>query len=96
MRKIGFIGLGNMGGPMALNLVSSGLSVIGYDVDEKANLLAKKNKIEIAIDIDSLVKDIDVLITMLPASEHVTGVYFEENLLEKLDKSPHPSLYYPN
>ena len=87
MRKIGFIGLGNMGGPMALNLVSSGLSVIGYDVDEKANLLAKENKIEISIDIDSLVKDIDVLITMLPASEHVTGVYLEENLLEKLDKS---------
>jgi 3-hydroxyisobutyrate dehydrogenase len=87
MKKIGFIGLGNMGGPMASNLVASGLSVTGYDLNEEANLLAKNNGIQIAFNIDSLIEDIDVLITMLPASEHVEKVYLGENLLDKLDKS---------
>ena len=87
MNKIGFIGLGNMGGPMASNLVASGLSVTGYDLNEEANLLAKNNGIQISFNIESLIEDIDVLITMLPASEHVEKVYLGENLLDKLDKS---------
>ena len=87
MKKIGFIGLGNMGGPMASNLVASGLSVTGYDLNEEANLLAKNNGIQISFNIESLIEDIDVLITMLPASEHVEKVYLGENLLDKLDKS---------
>jgi 3-hydroxyisobutyrate dehydrogenase len=87
MNKIGFIGLGNMGGPMASNLVASGLSVTGYDLNEEANLLAKDNGIQISSNIESLIEDIDVLITMLPASEHVEKVYLGENLLDKLDKS---------
>mgnify|MGYP000060954233 FL=1 len=87
MNKIGFIGLGNMGGPMASNLVASGLSVTGYDLNEEVNLLAKDNGIQISSNIESLIEDIDVLITMLPASEHVEKVYLGENLLDKLDKS---------
>ena len=87
MNKIGFIGLGNMGGPMASNLVASGLSVTGYDLNEEANLLAKDNGIQISSNIESLIEDIDVLITMLPASEHVEKVYLGENLLDKFDKS---------
>ena len=87
MNKIGFIGLGNMGGPMASNLVASGLSVTGYDLNEEANLLAKDNGIQISSNIESLIEDIDVLLTMLPASEHVEKVYLGENLLDKLDKS---------
>ena len=87
MNKIGFIGLGNMGGPMASNLVASGLSVTGYDLNEEANLLAKDNGIQISSNIESLIEDINVLITMLPASEHVEKVYLGENLLDKLDKS---------
>ena len=87
MNKIGFIGLGNMGGPMASSLVASGLSVTGYDLNEEANLLAKDNGIQISSNIESLIEDIDVLITMLPASEHVEKVYLGENLLDKLDKS---------
>lgn len=76
-----------MGGPMASNLVASGLSVTGYDLNEEANLLAKDNGIQISSNIESLIEDIDVLITMLPASEHVEKVYLGENLLDKLDKS---------
>ena len=48
MSKIGFIGLGNMGSPMASNLVTSGLSVTGYDLNEEANLLAKGNGVAIS------------------------------------------------
>ena len=87
MSKIGFIGLGNMGGPMASNLVTSGLSVTGYDLNEEANLLAKGNGVAISSSIESLIEDIDVLITMLPASEHVEKIYLGDNLLDKLDKS---------
>jgi 3-hydroxyisobutyrate dehydrogenase len=72
---------------MASNLVASGLSVTGYDLNEEANLLAKDNGIQISSNIESLIEDIDVLITMLPASEHVEKVYLGENLLDKLDKS---------
>ena len=87
MSKIGFIGLGNMGSPMASNLVTSGLSVTGYDLNEEANLLAKGNGVAISSSIESLIEDIDVLITMLPASEHVEKIYLGDNLLDKLDKS---------
>jgi len=87
MSKIGFIGLGNMGSPMASNLVTSGLSVTGYDLNEEANLLAKGNGVAISSSVESLIEDIDVLITMLPASEHVEKIYLGDNLLDKLDKS---------
>ena len=71
MKKIGFIGLGNMGGPMATNLVKAGLEVIGFDLLEEATMKSKQNGIQIAKDAASTVKNVDVLISMLPASKNV-------------------------
>ena len=88
MKKIGFIGLGNMGGPMATNLVKAGLEVIGFDLLEEATRKAKQNGIQIAKDAASTVKNVDVLISMLPASKNVESLYLGENgLLTKLDTS---------
>mgnify|MGYP003303183188 CR=1 FL=1 len=47
MEKIGFIGLGNMGMPMAQNLISNGIKVKGFDVSEEVLKQALKNKIDI-------------------------------------------------
>ena len=88
MKKIGFIGLGNMGGPMATNLVKAGLDVIGFDLLEEATRKAKQNGIQIAKDAASTLKNVDVLISMLPSSKNVESLYLgEDGLLSKLDKT---------
>ena len=75
MAKIGFIGLGNMGGPMAANLVKAGHKVTGFDI-AAANLdrLAADGG-RAASRLPEAVKDNEVVITMLPAGRHVSEVY---------------------
>ena len=88
MKKIGFIGLGNMGEPMATNLVKAGFDVIGFDLIEEAKKKAERNGIQIAKDAVSASESVDALISMLPASEHVESLYLgEDGLLAKLDKT---------
>ena len=88
MKKIGFIGLGNMGEPMAANLVKAGFDVIGFDLIEEAKKKAERNGIQIAEDVVSASDNVDALISMLPASEHVESLYLgEDGLLSKLDKT---------
>ena len=87
MEKIGFIGLGNMGMPMARNLISNGIKVKGFDVSEEVLKQASKNKIEVCSDNLQASKEIDVLITMLPNSEAVSSVFNSESLLENIDPS---------
>ena len=87
MEKIGFIGLGNMGMPMAQNLISNGIKVKGFDVSEEVLKQASKNKIEVCSDTLQASKEIDVLITMLPTGEAVSSVFNSESLLENIDPS---------
>ena len=88
MKKIGFIGLGNMGEPMAANLVKAGFDVIGFDLIEEAKKKAERSGIHIAEDAVSASENVDALISMLPASEHVESLYLgEDGLLSKLDKT---------
>ena len=87
MEKIGFIGLGNMGMPMAQNLISNGIKVKGFDVSEEVLKQASKNKIEACSDTLQVSKEIDVLITMLPNGEAVSSVFNSESLLENIDPS---------
>ncbi len=88
MKKIGFIGLGNMGEPMATNLVKAGFDVIGFDLIEEAKKKAERNGIQIVKDAVSASKNVDALISMLPASEQVESLYLgEDGLLSKLDKT---------
>ena len=78
MATIGFIGLGNMGGPMAANLIKAGHQVKGYDLsqDALANLVADGGEsVSAASDAATAA---DVVVTMLPAGAHVRSVYLDE------------------
>lgn len=75
MSKIAFIGLGNMGLPMALNLTKANHDVVGFDLSEVSCKEAEKLGIKIAGSAEQAVKTADVVITMLPKGEHVLSVY---------------------
>jgi 3-hydroxyisobutyrate dehydrogenase len=77
MSNIGFIGLGNMGAPMAANLVKSGGSVLGFDVVAAARDAAGGDGVQIVANAQSTVENADVVITMLPSGEHVLAVWNE-------------------
>jgi 3-hydroxyisobutyrate dehydrogenase len=80
--KIAFIGLGNMGLPMALNLLKAGHLVTGFDLVKSQLDLFTAAGGAIAPDLKTAAKDAEVLISMLPASKHVEGLYLgEEGLL---------------
>ena len=77
MATIAFIGLGNMGNPMAANLVKAGHTVLGFDLIPQNLETAKANGLEIAASAVEAVKNADAIVTMLPAGKHVLGVYSE-------------------
>jgi 3-hydroxyisobutyrate dehydrogenase len=77
MPAIGFIGLGNMGGPMAANLVKSGGHVLGFDVVPASREASSKDGIQIVANSGGTVDDADIVITMLPSGEHVLSVWNE-------------------
>lgn len=78
--KIGFIGLGNMGGPMALNLVKAGHQLSVFDlVPASVQKLTEAGAQAFASPAEVAAQDIDMLVTMLPASAHVRSVYLGDN-----------------
>src|SRR6201997_4787893 len=75
MATIAFIGLGNMGGPMAANLVKAGHKVVAFDLVEASRSQAKADGAAIAESSVASVKGADVVVTMLPAGRHVLSVW---------------------
>ena len=75
MTTIAFIGLGNMGNPMAANLVKAGHSVHGFDLMPENLATARDNGVTVMASAVAAVKDADVVVTMLPAGKHVIAVY---------------------
>ncbi|MCX7557095.1 3-hydroxyisobutyrate dehydrogenase [Xanthomonadaceae bacterium JHOS43] len=76
---IAFIGLGHMGGPMAANLVKAGYPVSVFDLVPSAlEAAVAAGAVSAASAVDA-VKGAQVVITMLPASRHVEGVYLGDN-----------------
>lgn len=75
MAKIGFIGLGNMGLPMAANLVRAGHDVVGFDIVHGNNATARACGITIASGPATACHRADVVITMLPSGNHMLYVY---------------------
>jgi 3-hydroxyisobutyrate dehydrogenase len=73
--RIAFIGLGHMGGPMAVNLVGAGHDVIGFDLVQAATDAALEAGVTISGTAAQAIADADVVITMLPAGRHVIGAY---------------------
>lgn len=69
MAKIGFVGLGNMGFPMALNLKNAGHEVTGFDVSEAAREAAISEGMESSDSMEHVADGADIVITMLPNGE---------------------------
>ena len=67
---IAFLGLGNMGGPMAGNLVRSGYAVTGFDPSDEARAAASEAGIRIASAAEA-VTQAEVVVTMLPSGSHL-------------------------
>ncbi|VAV91295.1 3-hydroxyisobutyrate dehydrogenase [hydrothermal vent metagenome] len=74
-QTIAFIGLGNMGGPMAANLAKAGMNVRAFDLSQDALSLAKTAGCTPVTSVAEAVTDADVVVTMLPAGKHVQAVY---------------------
>ena len=91
--QIAFIGLGNMGGPMAKNLLKKGYSVTVFDLSDDAQQQLAAAGATTSTSPKEAAKNAEVVITMLPASKHVKSVYLgdtdateltEEGLLSDL------------
>ena len=78
MAKIAFIGLGHMGGGMAPNLAKAGHEVRAFDLSEEALSRAVEQGCSRAGSTAEAVSDADVVVTMLPAAQHVLGVYRDQ------------------
>ena len=73
--QIAFIGLGNMGGPMALNLQKAGHDVRAFDLSKPACDKLAADGLKIAQDATAAVQGAEVVISMLPASQHVEALF---------------------
>ena len=78
MATIAFIGLGNMGGPMAINLVKAGHQVKAFDLSLEALATVKAEGAEVAASAADAATGADFVISMLPAGKHVLGLYLGE------------------
>lgn len=79
MAIYGWIGLGNMGGPMTANLIQAGHTVKGYDLDQQALEDATATGVTAVDSIAEAVDGADVVFTMLPKGEHVRTVLTAED-----------------
>jgi 3-hydroxyisobutyrate dehydrogenase len=75
MATIGFIGLGNMGAPMAANLVKSGSDVRGFDLAAASRDGSAREGVQIVGSARSALDDAEIVITMLPGGEQVLSVW---------------------
>ncbi len=77
--SIAFIGLGNMGGPMAVNLAGAGFEVRAFDLSEDARKTAQNGGCRASLSLAEAVNGADAVVTMLPAGKHVQAVYGGED-----------------
>jgi len=78
MAKVGFIGLGNMGGPMAANIAATDHEVTGFDLVESNIQAAVAHGIVPADEINEAITDAYAVVTCLPAGKHIRAVYLGE------------------
>ncbi|CAK9806162.1 3-hydroxyisobutyrate dehydrogenase, mitochondrial [Anthophora quadrimaculata] len=77
--QVGFVGLGNMGGHMARNLLKKGYKLTVFDVNESAVLNLTAIGADRASNPADLAKDVEVVVSMLPSNQHVLDVYDIKN-----------------
>ena len=88
-QSIAFIGVGNMGCPMAKNLMKAGKTVKVFDVSKKMLDIAKDKNLETISNLKDLITaDIETVITMLPEGKHSKQVYLgESGIINKVSKN---------
>lgn len=86
MTNIGFIGVGNMGGPMVRNLLKAGHTARAFDLSAAALKSATDAGASAARSVKEAASDAEVIITMLPAGTHVRTVYLHDGILEAAKK----------
>ena len=86
---IAFIGVGNMGNPMAQNLVKAGKKVKVFDVSKKMIELAKEKKLDVVENLDDLItSEVTTVITMLPEGKNSKEVYLgDKGIINKVPKN---------
>jgi 3-hydroxyisobutyrate dehydrogenase len=86
---IAFIGIGNMGSPMAENLVKAGKSVKVFDASTNMIEKAKEKKLDVTKNLDELItKEVTTVITMLPEGKNSKEVYLGDNgIINKVSKN---------
>ena len=86
--KIAFIGVGNMGNPMAENLHKSGKKITVFDVSKEMMEQAKKKGLNTSESIETLINDeVSIVITMLPEGKHSKEIYLGDNgIINKVSK----------
>jgi len=78
--QVAFIGIGNMGNPMAENLVKAGKKVKVFDVSKKMIEKAKEKNLDVVENLDDLItSEVTTVITMLPEGKHSEEVYLGKN-----------------
>ena len=82
--KVAFIGLGNMGGPMAINLKRAGYTVQAFDLSADAIAKVRAEGVDVAASARDAVQGAEVVISMLPASRHVESLYLGDEGLIKI------------
>ena len=78
MAVVGWIGLGNMGGPMSANMVKAGHDVRGFDLSPQALAAAQASGVHTVGSIAEAVDGAEVVFTMLPKGEHARAVYLSD------------------
>ena len=85
--QIAFIGVGNMGNPMADQLVKAGKEVKVFDVSQEVIQKAKEAKLNVVDTLDEVLKDANFVISMLPEGKHVKSLYLgEKGIIDKILK----------
>jgi 3-hydroxyisobutyrate dehydrogenase len=92
MATIGFIGLGNMGAPMAANLIKAGHRVTGYDINSAALQQLATVGGGVATSAADAARGAEFVITMLPAGEHVREVWLHQGGLIEAVRGERPQL----
>ena len=84
---IAFIGVGNMGNPMAKQLVDAGKNVKVFDVSPEVIKIAKDSGLNVVESMEELLDGATTVISMLPEGKHVRSLYLGENgILNKIPK----------
>ena len=85
--QIAFIGVGNMGNPMADQLVKAGKKVKAYDVSPEMIQKAKEANLNVVETLDEVLEGANFIISMLPEGKHVKSLFLgKEGIIDKISK----------